>query len=81
MQVRGRGVRVTTLSPGFVNTPMINGVPRPKRFLLEPDEAARRMVRAIERGVGVYRFPWPASAVMRVARVLPDWMIVRAMQE
>jgi short-subunit dehydrogenase len=81
MQVRERGVRVTTICPGFVRTPMIDGVPRPKRFLLEADEAARRIVRAIERGVAVYRFPWPASLVMRVARVLPDWMIARAMRE
>jgi short-subunit dehydrogenase len=81
MQVRGRGVRVTTLCPGFVRTPMIDGVPRPKRFLLEADEAARRIVRAIELGMAVYRFPWPASLVMRVARCLPDWMIARAMRE
>jgi short-subunit dehydrogenase len=81
MQVRGRGVTVTTLCPGFVRTPMIDGVPRPKRFLLEPADAAKRMVRAIERGTAVYRFPWPASLVMRVVRWLPDWMIARAMRE
>jgi short-subunit dehydrogenase len=81
MQVRGRGVSVTTLCPGFVRTAMIDGVPRPKRFLLEPDDAARRIVRAIERGAAVYRFPWAPSLVMRVARWLPDWMIARAMRE
>jgi short-subunit dehydrogenase len=80
VQVRGRGVRVTTLCPGFVRTAMIDGVPRPMRFLLEPDEAARRMVRAIERGTAVYRFPWLPSQFMRLVRVLPDWMIARGME-
>jgi short-subunit dehydrogenase len=78
VQVRGRGVTVTTLCPGFVRTPMIEDVPRPKRFCLEPDEAARRMVRAIERGTAVYRFPTVPSLFMRLVRVLPDWVIARA---
>ena len=79
VQVRGRGIKVTTLCPGFVRTPMIDSVPRPKRFCLEPDDAARRMVRAIERGVAVYRFPKVPSLFMRLVRVLPDWVIERAM--
>ncbi len=79
VQVRGRGVAVTTLCPGFVRTPMIESVPRPKRFCLEPEEAARRMVRAIERGAAEYRFPTVPSLFMRLVRVLPDWVIARGM--
>jgi len=81
VQVRGRGVTVTTLCPGFVRTPMVDSVPRPKRFMLEADEAARRMVRAIERGTAVYRFPTVPSLFMRLVRVLPDWVIARGMEE
>jgi short-subunit dehydrogenase len=79
VQVRDRGVTVTTLAPGFVRTPMIEDVPRPLLFMLEPEDAARRMVRAVERGVKVYRFPWFPSMFMRLVRVLPDWLIARAM--
>jgi short-subunit dehydrogenase len=79
VQLRGRGVTVTTLAPGFVRTPMIEDVPRPMLFMLEPEDAARRMVRAVERGVKVYRFPRFPSAFMRLVRVLPDWLIARAM--
>jgi short-subunit dehydrogenase len=79
VQVRGRGISVTTLCPGFVRTPMIDSVPRPRRFCLEPDDAARRMVRAIERGTAVYRFPRAPSLFMRLVRLLPDWVIERAM--
>jgi short-subunit dehydrogenase len=78
VQVRGRGISVTTLAPGFVRTPMIEDVPRPLLFMLEPDDAARRMVRAVERGVKLYRFPWFPSLFMRVVRVLPDWFVARA---
>ena len=50
------------------------------RFILEPDEAARRMVRAIERGMAVFRFPTIPSMFMRLVRILPDWVIARAME-
>ncbi|HEX4588539.1 MAG TPA: SDR family NAD(P)-dependent oxidoreductase, partial [Gemmataceae bacterium] len=81
IQIRGRGVTVTTLCPGFVRTAMIHGVQRPMRYILEPDDAARRMVRAVERGVAVYRFPWQASLFMRFVRLLPDWVIAREMNK
>lgn len=81
VQVRGRGIVVTTLCPGFVRTPMIEDVPRPKRFCLEPEVAAWRMVRAIERGTAVYRFPTVPSLFMRLVRMLPDWVIARGMED
>jgi short-subunit dehydrogenase len=80
-QVRGRGVTVTTLCPGFVRTPMVDIVDRPMRFMLEPHVAARQMVRAIERGKAVYRFPVASSLFMRLVHVLPDWVIARAIDE
>jgi short-subunit dehydrogenase len=81
VQLRGRGITVTTLAPGFVRTPMIENVPRPLLFMLEPDDAARRMVQAVERGAKIYRFPWFPSLFMRLVRVLPDWLIARAIPE
>ena len=35
--------------------------------MIEPEEAARRMVRAIERGTAVYRFPLVPSLFMRLS--------------
>jgi short-subunit dehydrogenase len=80
IQLRGRGIAVTTLCPGFVRTPMtaINTSPMP--FLLEPDAAARRMVRAIQRRRKVYNFPWPMALFMKLVGCLPDWLIARSLQ-
>ncbi len=65
-------VKVTTICPGFVDTPMIAGHPRRVlKFVLEPPEAARRIARAIERGRSEYWFPWPTWLAARVARALP----------
>jgi short-subunit dehydrogenase len=80
IQLRGRGIAVTTICPGFVRTPMtaVNDFHMP--FLLEADEAARRIVRALRRRAKVYNFPWPMAALMKLTRWLPDWMVARAMQ-
>lgn len=81
IHLRGRGVRVTTLCPGFVRTPMtaVNDFHMP--WLLEADDAARRMVRALRRGRKVYRFPWQMSMVIRLARWFPDWVLGRVMHD
>ncbi len=81
IQVRDRGIAVTTVCPGFVRTPMtaVNKFHMP--WLLEADEAARRIVRAIERRKAVFDFPWQLSLLTKLTRWLPDWMIARSMQK
>ncbi len=78
--LRGRGVRVTVACPGFVRTPMteVNKFHMP--WLLEADDAARRILRAVRRGRKVYNFPWQMALVMKATRWLPDWVLARSMQ-
>ncbi len=80
IQLRGRGLAVTTICPGFVRTPMtdVNNFHMP--FLMEADEAARRIVRALGRRAKVYNFPWQMALLMRWTRWLPDWVLARTMQ-
>ena len=76
MHLRGTGVGVTTACPGFVKTPMtaMNTFHMPQ--LLEADEAARRIVRAVRRGRKVYNFPWRLGVLTKVSRWLPDRVMV-----
>lgn len=77
IELRSRGVAVTTVCPGFIDTPMtkVNRFPMP--FLMTADEAARRIMRAVRRRKKVFDFPWPMRLLMRVARWAPDWFIAR----
>src|SRR5262249_40301412 len=77
IQLRERNIAVTTICPGFVRTPMteVNKFKMP--WLLEADDAARRIVRAMKRRRKVYNFPWQMSLVMKLASWLPDWVHAR----
>ena len=73
--LRGTGIRVVDVRPGFVRTPMTAKNTGAMPFLLEPDEAARRILRAVRAGRRVYNFPWPMAALMRFVRILPGAVV------
>jgi len=68
---RKENIRVVTVKPGFVRTAMTekNRIPMP--FILDADEAARRIVRGIEKGKRVIRFPWPLVWLVSIYNLLP----------
>lgn len=72
MHLRGTGVRVTTICPGFIKTPMTatNKFHMPQ--LMEADYAARKMIGAIKAGRKVYNFPWRLHMLIKMSRWLPD---------
>ncbi len=81
IHLRDRGIHVTTICPGFVRTPMteVNKFKMP--WLMGPDEAARRITRALARKKKEYTFPWQMAVLMKVTRWLPDWLVARNMKE
>ncbi|HVK16914.1 MAG TPA: SDR family NAD(P)-dependent oxidoreductase [Fimbriiglobus sp.] len=77
IELRSRGVAVTCVCPGFIDTPMTATNPKPMPFLMTPDEAARRIVGALRRMPAVYNFPWPMRGLMWLSKWVPDWYIAR----
>jgi len=82
VELRPTGVKVVTLMPGYVDTPMTEGNPYPMPFLLTPEDAARRFARAIASQRAVAIIPWQWSIIARLMRVLPacvyDALLARA---
>jgi short-subunit dehydrogenase len=79
IHLRGTGVRVTTACPGFAKTPMTAANTFRMPGLLEADEAARRIVRAVRAGKKVYNFPWRVHLLVKLSRWVPDWLMNRVM--
>ncbi len=66
------GVRVSTLVPGYVATPLTARNRYPMPFLMQPQAFARQALRAIEAGVSYRVIPWPMGVVAWLMRGLPD---------
>lgn len=65
------GLRVTVVSPGFVQTPMSDSIPGRLPFLWGSERAARRIARGIAAGEHEIAFPWPMVMLTRLAAFLP----------
>jgi decaprenylphospho-beta-D-erythro-pentofuranosid-2-ulose 2-reductase len=65
-----RGLRVVCVKPGFVRTGMTAGLPEPP-FAGEPDDVARVVVSAIDRGTPVVYAPPIWRWIILVIRLLP----------
>ena len=74
VEMHGSGVKVVTLCPGYIRTPMtdINTYPMP--FILEANDAAKRMARVIERGTSFAVVPWQMGLVGWLMKRLPNWL-------
>lgn len=70
--VRKYGIKVTTISPGFVRTPLTAKNPYKMPFILEADEFARRAVKAILAQASYRTIPWQMGLVAKLLRVLPN---------
>lgn len=66
-----KGVRITTVSPGFVRTEMTEDNSFPMPFLMDPDEAAKAIADGLERRRPEIVFPLPMTLIMKTANVLP----------
>lgn len=74
VELRGSGIKVVTLCPGYIRTPMTAANHFHMPFLIEADEAARRMARLIARGTSFAVVPWQMALVGRALRWLPNWL-------
>ena len=74
---RPYGLRVVTLLPGYVATPLTAGNSYPMPFLMTAEDFAARAVRAIAAGRSYRVIPWPMAAVAKLLRVLPNGLFDR----
>lgn len=65
------GVRVTLVSPGFIDTAMSRQVTEPKPFLMTADKAAIVIMRGIERGARTIILPWQFKLIRAATGLLP----------
>ncbi len=77
LELSRKGIIVSLVNPGFVETPMtaVNRFTMP--FILKPDDAAERILRGLERGKFEIAFPWPLVAMLKALRMMPNGLYLR----
>lgn len=79
-ELRADGVRVTTIVPGYVATPLTARNRYAMPFLMQPEDFARQALRAIDAGVSRRVIPWPMAVVAFWLRLLPDALFDRLLR-
>lgn len=71
-ELRGTGVKVVTLLPGYVDTPLTRSNRYPMPFLMQPEAFARRAAQAIAAQTSYCVIPWQMAWVAKLLRMLPN---------
>ena len=79
-ELKPHGVKVTTIAPGYVATPLTARNRYSMPFLMQPLAFAEQALRAIDAGASFRVIPWPMGVVARVLRFLPDGVLDRLLE-
>lgn len=71
------GVHVMTIKPGFVDTPMTQGLKLPGLLLARPDDVARSILSGLQRKKVVLYTPRFWSLIMLIIKLVPNFVFKR----
>jgi short-subunit dehydrogenase len=69
--LRPRGITVTNVLPGFIDTPMSRSLAMRRPWCWDADRAARRIARDVERGAAQCVFPWQLRLAVGLQNFVP----------
>lgn len=74
LDLQPRGLAVTIIHPGFIKTPLTAGRDAQMPFLMELDDAVKKILGAIEKQKKSYAFPWQLASIVRAGMIMPNSM-------
>ncbi len=77
LEMRPAGIKVVSIVPGYIATPMTAINPYRMPFLMPAEQAAVRFARVIAAGKSYVVIPWPMGIVAKLLRLLPNGLYDR----
>lgn len=74
LDLKPEGIDVTTICPGFIDTPLTRQNTHAMPFLLSADEGARRIKQALDQRKVLYIFPLPMRIIVLLLKTMPRWL-------
>jgi short-subunit dehydrogenase len=78
-ELRGSGVKVVTICPGYIATPLTQNNSYSMPFLMQADVFAAKACDTIEAQVSYRVIPWQMGVVAKLLRLLPNWLFDKAL--
>ena len=78
-ELKGSGVKVVTICPGYIDTPLTQKNSYAMPFLMQPDAFADQAFAAIQAGSSYRVIPWQMGVVAKLLRVLPNALFDKAL--
>ena len=75
-----QGIRVVTIAPGYVATPLTRQNKYPMPFLMSPEAFADKAYKVIQSGTSYSVIPWQMGVVAKLLRLLPNNWFDRLLQ-
>ena len=77
--MRSAGVKVVTICPGYIDTPLTRDNQFRMPFLMPADRFADKAFAAIEAGASYRVIPWQMGVVAKLLRLMPNNLFDRVM--
>ncbi|MCG8492401.1 MAG: SDR family NAD(P)-dependent oxidoreductase [Sneathiellales bacterium] len=75
-----RGLSLSVICPGFVKTPLTDKNSFKMPYLMEPQEAAIRIKKDLDKGAFQISFPWQMTLTLKLLQKLPYFLYFRIMK-
>ena len=72
VELSSYNIKILTVRPGFVKTPMTDVNEFKMPFMISPEKAAKKIIEGIKKEKNIIEFPWPLVFLTKLIELPPN---------